>query len=83
MSKTKRRYRVPVIISIMCWLTFIWLRTFTYMADYDEGTGVFSFLVAAIITMAGTFFYWSMFKPDGTSSLLELLFEDDLEDYLE
>lgn len=83
MSKKKRRYRVPVIISVMCWLTFIWLRTFTYMADYDEGSGVFSFLNAAIITMAGTFFYWSLFKPDGTSSLMEFLFEEDLEEYLE
>lgn len=83
MIKRKRGYLTPVVISVVCWLTFIWLRTFTYMANYNEGTGVYSFLLAAIITMIGTFFYWSLFKPEENSGLISLLFGDELEEDLE
>lgn len=83
MIKSKREYKIPVIISVVCWLTFIWLRTFTYMADYDEGTGVYSFLIAAVITLLGTFFYWSLFKPEENGSWFSILFDDELEDYIE
>lgn len=83
MIKSKRGYKIPVILSVVCWLTFIWLRTFTYMADYDEGTGVYSFLISAIITLLGTFFYWSLFKPEENGGWFSILFDDELEDYIE
>ena len=79
MIKSKRGYKIPVILSVVCWLTFIWLRTFTYMADYDEGTGVYSFLISAIITLLGTFFYWSLFKPEENDGWFSILFDDELE----
>lgn len=83
MIRRKREYLTPVVISVVCWFTFIWLRTFTYMANYNEGTGVYSFLLAAIITMTGTFFYWSLFKPEESEGLISLLFGDEFEEYLE
>lgn len=83
MIRRKRGYLTPVVISVVCWLIFIWLRTFTYMANYNEGTGVYSFLLAVIITMIGTFFYWSLFKPEESEGLISLLFGDELEEYLE
>lgn len=83
MIKRKRGYLTPVVISVVCWLTFIWLHTFTYMANYNEGTGVYSFLLAAIITMIGTFFYWSLFRPEESEGLISLLFGDEFEEYLE
>lgn len=83
MIKRKKGYLTPVVISVVCWFTFIWLRTFTYMANYNEGTGVYSFLLAAIITMTGTFFYWSLFKPEESEGLISLLFGDEFEEYLE
>lgn len=53
------------------------------MADYDEGTGVYSFLISAIITLLGTFFYWSLFKPEENGGWFSILFDDELEDYIE
>lgn len=82
MIKRKRGYLTPVVISVVCWLTFIWLRTFTYMANYNEGTGVYRFLLAAIITMIGTFFYWSLFKPEESAGLISFLFGDEFEECL-
>lgn len=83
MIKSKKGYKIPVILSVVCCFAFIWLRTFTYMANYDEGTGVYSFLIAAVITLLGTFFYWSLFKPEENSGWASLLFDDELEDYIE
>lgn len=72
-----------MVLSVVCWLTFIWLRTFTYMTGYDEKTGVYVFLIAATITLLGTFFYWSLFKPEENGSWFSILFDDELEDYIE
>mgnify|MGYP005790369159 CR=1 FL=1 len=83
MIKSKKGYKIPVMLSVVCWLTFIWLRTFTYMADYDEGTGIYSFLISAVITLLGTFFYWSLFKPEENGSWFSFLFDDELDDYEE
>lgn len=83
MIKSKKGYKISVLLSIVCWLTFIWLRTFTYMASYDEGTGVYSFLIFAVITLLGTFFYWSLLKPAENGSWFSILFDDEPEDYIE
>lgn len=83
MIKSKKGYKISVLLSIVCWLTFIWLRTFTYMASYDEGTGAYSFLIFAVITLLGTFFYWSLLKPAGNGSWFSILFDDEPEDYIE
>ena len=83
MIKSKKGYKISVLLSIVCWLTFIWLRTFTYMASYDEGTGAYSFLIFAVITLLGTFFYWSLLKPAENGSWFSILFDDELEDYIE
>ena len=77
MIKSKKGYKISVLLSIVCWLTFIWLRTFTYMASYDEGTGAYSFLIFAVITLLGTFFYWSLLKPAGNGSWFSILFDDE------
>ena len=74
MIKSKKGYKISVLLSIVCWLTFIWLRTFTYMASYDEGTGAYSFLIFAVITLLGTFFYWSLLKPAETAVGFRIIF---------
>lgn len=81
MIKRKRGYKIPAVLSVICWLVFIWLRTFTHMTNYDEGTGVYSFLIAAVITLLGTFLYWSLLKPEENVGLLSLIFEYEFEDY--
>lgn len=53
------------------------------MASYDEGTGAYSFLIFAVITLLGTFFYWSLLKPAGNGSWFSILFDDEPEDYIE
>lgn len=83
MIKSKKGYKISVLLSVVCWLTFIWLRTFTYMASYDEETGAYSFLIFAVITLLGTFFYWSLVKPKENGSWFSILFDDELEDYIE
>lgn len=83
MIKSKKGYKIPVVLSVVCWLTFIWLRTFTYMTGYDEKTGAYVFLIAATITLLGTFFYWSLFKPEENGSWFSILFDDEPEDYIE
>lgn len=83
MIKSKKGYKIPVMLSVVCWLTFIWLRTFTYMTGYDERTGAYGFLIAATITLLGTFFYWSLFKPEENGSWFSILFDDEPEDFIE
>lgn len=83
MIKRKKGYKIPVMLSVVCWLMFIWLRTFTYMTDYDERTGAYGFLIAATITLLGTFFYWSLFKLEENGSWFSILFDDEMEDYIE
>ena len=83
MIKSKKGYKISVLLSIVCWLTFIWLRTFTYMASYDEGTGAYSFLIFAVIILLGTFFYWSLLKPAENGSWFSILFDDEPEEYIE
>ena len=83
MIKSKKGYKISVLLSVVCWLTFIWIRTFTYMASYDEETGAYSFLIFAVITLLGTFFYWSLVKPKENGSWFSILFDDELEDYIE
>lgn len=83
MIKKKNGYGTEIAIAIACWLALIWLRTFTYMTNYDGETGVFSFLIAAVITMGMTLFYWFIIKPGDNSTLMSILFDDDMGDFLE
>lgn len=86
MIKKKRGYVAVTWTAIACWMAFIWLRTFTYMANYDEGTGIYGFLITGIVTLCLTMFYWFCFKPDDDSSvLISILFDEDndAEDLLE
>lgn len=64
MIKKKRGYVAVTWTAIACWMVFIWLRTFTNMANYDEGTGVYGSLITGIVTLCLTMFYWFCFKPD-------------------
>lgn len=83
MIKKNSGYVTSVTISIVCWLAFVWMRTFTYMTDYGPRTGVYSFLTAAIITMIATLFYWFLLKPEENSTLASLLLDDEIEDFEE
>lgn len=77
MEKKKSGYMKATITAIVCWLAFIWLRTFNYMANYDEGTVPYGFLITVVVTLCLTMFYWGCFKPnDNSSTLMSILFDD-------
>lgn len=82
MMKKKSGYTASAVISIICWLAFVWMRTFTYMTNYDQRTGFFSFLAAAIFMMIAALFCWSLLKPEENSTFASLFFDDE-EDYFE
>lgn len=86
MIKKKSGYRKATLTAIACWLAFMWFRTFTYMVNYDGGTGVYGYLITGIVTLCLTMFYWFCFQPnDDSSTLMSILFDedDDMEDLLE
>lgn len=78
MVKKKSGYMKATITAIVCWLAFIWLRTFNYMASYDTLTGPYGFLIIGSVTLGLTLLYWWCFQPDDDhSALISILFDDD------
>lgn len=78
MVKKKSGYMKATITAIVCWLAFIWLRTFNYMANYDTLTGPYGFLIIGTVTLGLTLLYWWLFQPDDDhSALISILFDDD------
>lgn len=79
LNKT-RGYLTSVIISVVCWLTFIWVRTFTYISVCDDKIGIYSFLISSVMTMIGTFCGVKLAENFGFSLLF---LEDEVEEHLE
>lgn len=78
MVKKKSGYVKVTLTAIVCWLAFIWLRTFNYMSNYETLTGSYGFLIIGAVTLGLTLFYWWCFQPDADcSSLISILLDDD------
>lgn len=83
MVKKKSGYVKATLIAIVCWLAFIWLRTFNYMSNYEALTGPYGFLMIGALTLGFTLFYWWCFHPDEVCSSLISILWDDNDDELE
>lgn len=87
MIKKKSGYTKGTLTAIACWLAFIWLRTFTYMTNYEGGTGAYGFLKIGAVTLGLTLLYWFCLQLNGgCSTLMSILFDDEddeIEDLLE
>lgn len=77
MVKKRSGYMKATITAFVCWLAFIWLRTFNYMANYDTLTGPYGFLIIGTVTLGLTSLYWWLFQPDDDHlALISILFDD-------
>ena len=87
MVKKRSSYMKATLTAIVCWLAFIWLRTFNYMTNYEMSTGPYSFLIIGSVTLGLTLFYWWCFYPDDDcSTVISILFDvddDELEELFE
>ena len=87
MVKKRSGYMKATLTAIVCWLAFIWLRTFNCMTNYEMSTGPYSFLIIGSVTLGLTLFYWRCFYPDDDcSTVISILFDaddDELEELFE
>lgn len=81
MLKKKGRYYTAIGITVLCWLAFIWLRTFTSMTGAGSEFGVYGFLAAAMAAMTAGILGWGYFKDRGSGIFSSILSDFPDEEY--